>query len=123
MIRELEECEALRFVSLVELGAAASLPFIVRILWDEKIATYSTITDWLLKDYPLQHWETYVSASEPVIYSLLLADDITSLTETVRSIRQNKNVTNAKVMIGGYHRFFSSLRHEKLNKMVKERST
>lgn len=123
LIRELEEGEALRFVSLVELGAAASLPFIVRILWDEKIATYSTITDWLLKDYPLQHWETYVSASEPVIYSLLLADDITSLTETVRSIRQNKNVTNAKVMIGGYHRFFSSLRHEKLSKMVKERST
>jgi DNA-binding Lrp family transcriptional regulator len=122
LIRDLEEGEALRFVALPELGAAASLPFIVRILWDEKIATYSTITDWLLRDYPLHHWETYVSASEPVIYTLLVADDITDLTDTVRSIRQNEKVTSAKVMIGGYHKFFSSLRHEKLIEMVKDRS-
>jgi DNA-binding Lrp family transcriptional regulator len=122
MIRELEEGGALRFSALPELGAATSLPYIVRILWDEKTATYSTITEWLLKDYPLQHWETYVSASEPVIFSLLVADDITELTETVRSIRQNEHVTSAKVLIGGYHKYFSSYRHEKLVQMVKSSS-
>ncbi len=120
LIRELEENDVLRFTALPELGAATSLPFIIRILWDERNATYSTITDWLFKEYSLQHWETYVSASEPVIYSLLVADDITNLTETVRSIRQNKHVTSVKVMIAGYHQFFSSLRREKFIKMVKE---
>jgi DNA-binding Lrp family transcriptional regulator len=122
LIRDLEEGEALRFVALPELGAATSLPFIVRILWDEKKTTYSSIMDWLLKDYALQHWETFISASEPVIYSLLVADDLTEVTETVRSIRQNEHITSVKVMIGGHHRFFSSYRHEKLVELVRSAS-
>jgi len=121
LIRELEEGGALRFSALLELGAATSLPYIVRILWDEKAATYSTISDWLLKDYPLKHWETYVSASEPVIFSLLVANDITDLTDTVRSIRQNEHVTSVKVLIGIYHKFFSSYRREKFKQMVRDR--
>ena len=121
LIRELEEGGALRFSALPELGATTSLPYIVRILWDEKTATYSTITEWLLKDYPLQHWETYVSASEPVIFALLVADDITDLTETVRSIIQNKHVTSVKVLIGGYHKYFASYRYELLKQMIRDR--
>lgn len=122
LIRELEDGGALRFTALLELGAAANLPYIVRILWDESKATYSEITDWLIKEYSLHHWETYVSASEPVIFSLLLADDITELTETVRSIRQNKHVTSVKVLIAGYHQFFSSYRYELLKQMIRNKS-
>ena len=121
LIRELEDSDALRFTTLLELGAAASLPYIVRILWDESTAPHSDITDWLLKEYSLHHWETYVSASEPVIFTLLLADDITELTETVRSIRRNKHITSVKVLIAGYHQFFSSYRHELLIQMIKNR--
>jgi DNA-binding Lrp family transcriptional regulator len=121
LIHELEEGGALRFSALLELGAATSLPFIVRLLWNEKIATYSSITDWLQEDYALQHWETYVSASEPVIFTLLVANDITELIETVRSIRKNEHITSAKVLIGGHHKYFSSYRHKKLIEMVKER--
>jgi DNA-binding Lrp family transcriptional regulator len=121
LIRELEEGGALRFTALPELGATTSLPFIVRILWNEKTASYSTITDWLAKDYALQHRETYVSASEPVIFSLLVADGLTELVDTVRSIRQNEHVTSVKPMIGSYHKYFSSYRREKLIQMVRER--
>ena len=122
LIRELEESGALRFTALLELGAATSMPYIVRIHWDEKRATHSTIADWLLKEFSLQHWETYISASEPVIFSLMVADELTDLTETVRSIRKNEFVTSASYIIGGYHKYFSSYRHERLRKMVKERS-
>ncbi|MFW9796829.1 MAG: winged helix-turn-helix transcriptional regulator [Candidatus Thorarchaeota archaeon] len=121
LIRELEESGAIRFSALAELGAATSLPYIVRITWDEKMVTYSTITDWLSKDFALKHWETYVSASEPILFTLLVADDLTDLTETVRVIRQNKHVASAKALIGGYHKYFSSYRHKKLVQMVRER--
>lgn len=122
LIRELEEGGVLRFTALLELGAAASIPFIVQIHWNEKTTTYSTITDWLIKNYSLEHWETYVSASEPAIYSLLVADDLTHLTTTVRSIRQNEYITSVKALIGYHHKYFSSSRHNMLIKMVKERS-
>jgi len=122
LIRELEEGGALRFSALPELGAATSLPYIVRITWNEQTATYSTITEWLLKDFPLAHWETYVSAAEPVIYTLLVADDITELTETTRAIRRNEHVTSIKIILGLYHKYFSSHRFETLKRMVKEGS-
>lgn len=122
LIRELEEGGVLHFTALLELGAATSIPFIVQIHWNEKAVPYSTITEWLIKDYSLQHWETYVSASEPVIYSLLVADDLTHLTATVRSIRQNEHVTSAKALIGYHHKYFSSSRRNMLIKMVKESS-
>jgi len=120
LIGELEEGGALRFTALIELGATTSLPFIARIHWDEKKATYSVIADWLVKEFMLQHRETYVSASEPVIFSLLVAENLTELIETVHSIRQNKHITSVAPMIGIYHKYFSSYRHERLKQMVKE---
>ena len=121
LLREFEEHRAIRFSALIELGAASSLPFIVRITWNEKNATHSTISDWLQKDYPLQHWETYACALEPVIYALLFADDITEIIRTVRSIRKNKHVTSVKSLIAGHHKYFASYRYSKLIQMIKER--
>ena len=120
LLREFEENRAIRFIALIELGAASSLPFIVRLTWNEKIANHSTISDWLEKDFPLQHWETYACALEPVIYALLFADDITEIIKTVRSIRKNKHVTSVKSLIAGHHKYFASYRHSKLIEMVKE---
>lgn len=119
LLAEFEENNALRFATLIELGADRSLPFIVRILWNEKTTKYSTITELLETEYPINHRETYISASEPVIYSLLVADNIAQLVEIVRSIRKNEYVTSVKVLISGYHQYFSSYRHEKLIQMVK----
>ena len=121
LLGEFEEHRAIRFNALIELGAASSLPFIVRITWNEKTATHSTISNWLEKDYPLQHWETYASALEPVIYALLFADDITEIIKTVRSIRRNKHVTSVKSLIAGYHQYFAGYRYNKLLQMIKER--
>ncbi|MFW9793831.1 MAG: Lrp/AsnC family transcriptional regulator [Candidatus Thorarchaeota archaeon] len=120
LVRELENSGGLRFVALLELGVASSLPFIVRIRWNEKDHTYSGILDWLTKEFSLHYWESYISASEPILYVLLVADDLTELNDIVRSIRQNEMVTHVQALIGIYHKFFSSYRREKLVKMVKD---
>ncbi len=118
LVRELEEGGGLRFVALLELGVASSIPFIIRIRWDEKNSEYSDILNWIMKEYSLHYWESYISASEPLLYLLLVADDLTQLTEMVRSIRQNELVTHVQVLINTYHKFFSSYRREKLVEMV-----
>jgi DNA-binding Lrp family transcriptional regulator len=118
LIKELEEGGGLKFVALVELGAASSVPFITRIQWDEKNHDVSDILEWIMKEYPIQHWEHYVSASDPVFYVLFVADDLTELTTIVRGIRQNKMVTHVTSMIGTYHRYFTSHRHEKLRLLI-----
>ncbi|MFW9769980.1 MAG: winged helix-turn-helix transcriptional regulator [Candidatus Thorarchaeota archaeon] len=118
LIKELEESGGLKFVTLVELGAASSLPFITRIHWDEMKYESSDVLEWIMKKYSLQHWEHYISASDPVLFVLFVADDLTELTEIVRRIRQNNMVTHVTPMIGTYHKYFSSYRHEKLRQLV-----
>jgi DNA-binding Lrp family transcriptional regulator len=118
LIRELEEGGGLRFVALVELGAGSSVPFIARIRWDEKNYDCYEVLDWIQKEYSLQHWEHYVSASDPVFYVLFVADDLTEITGLVRGVRRNKMVTHVKPMIGIYHKYFSSYRHEKLRQLI-----
>lgn len=122
LVKELEDGGGLRFVALLELGATSNIPFIVRIRWNEKNHDYSAILDWLMKEYSLHHWESYISTSEPLLYVLLVADDLTQLTEIVRSIRKSKQVTHAQVLVGYYHKFFSSYRREKLVEMVEKAS-
>ncbi|MFW9925835.1 MAG: winged helix-turn-helix transcriptional regulator [Candidatus Thorarchaeota archaeon] len=122
LVKDLEEGGGLRFVALLELGAATSIPFIVRIRWNEKEYEYSMTLNWIKKEYPLHYWESYVSASEPLLHVLLVADDLTQLTEIVRSIRQAKFVTHVKALIGAYHKFFSSYRREKLVEIVRSAS-
>jgi len=118
LIKELEDSGGLKFVALLELGAASSVPFIIRVKWDEKNYDISEVIGWIVKDYSLQHWEHYVSASDPVFYVLFVADDLTDLTGIVRGVRQNKMVTHVKPMIGTYHKYFSSYRHEKLRQLI-----
>lgn len=118
LIKELEEGGGLKFVALVELGAASSVPFITRIRWDEKNHDISDVLNWIVKEYSLQHWEHYVSASNPVFYVLFVADNLTELTDIVRGIRMNKMVTHIKPMIGTYHKYFSSYRREKLRQLI-----
>ncbi|MFX1482205.1 MAG: Lrp/AsnC family transcriptional regulator [Promethearchaeota archaeon] len=119
LVRELEEGGGLRFEALLELGVADSLPFIVRIRWDERVNDYDAILEWIKVEYPLHYWESYISASEPMLYVLLVADGLVQLNDIVRAIRQHNLVTNVQALISTYHKFFSSYRHEKLVEMVR----
>ncbi|TFG33860.1 Lrp/AsnC family transcriptional regulator [Candidatus Thorarchaeota archaeon] len=118
ILDELENSGAVKFRALVELGAASSIPFIVKISWDEKKTTYVPILEWIEKTYPLIHWESFVSASEPVIYSLLSAENITGVTELTREIRRHPLVLNVLTIINKYHKFFPRYRQTKLLEMI-----
>ncbi|MCK5265150.1 MAG: winged helix-turn-helix transcriptional regulator, partial [Candidatus Thorarchaeota archaeon] len=81
LLNQLEESGAIRFQALLELGAANSIPFLARVTWDERIANYQEIWDWIAQTYPLSHWETYVSATEPVLYSVIAVEGLVLVNE------------------------------------------
>jgi DNA-binding Lrp family transcriptional regulator len=120
LLNQLEESNAIHFRTLVELGAATSIPFLARLTWNERKTNFQEVLDFILDSYPLHHWETYISASEPVLYSLLAVESLTEVNEVVRNLRKNDNIESVSANIGVFHKFYRSITRQMLLDMIEE---
>jgi len=120
LLNQLEESGAIRFQALLELGAANSIPFLARITWDERIANYQEIWDWIAKTYPISHWETFVSATEPVLYSLIAVEGLVQVNDVTRALRKYEKIQSVKTLISKFHKFYPSITRQKLVEMIEE---
>jgi DNA-binding Lrp family transcriptional regulator len=118
LLGQLEESGAVQFKALVELGAATSIPYIARIRWNERSTTYETIVDWLERRYPLTVWEHFISATEPVLFTLLSGENLTEVNEMTREIRRHPDIESVVTSISSFHKFFPSIRRIKLLEMI-----
>lgn len=122
LVTELVESNAIDFRALLELGSAESIPFLARVLWDESTTGYSELASWLQENFELHLWESYISASEPVLFSLFTADDLSRVDSIAREIRKNESVISVKVMISTHHKYYPGLRGIRLLEMVGKES-
>lgn len=120
LLNQLEESGAVRFQALLELGAANSIPFLARVTWDERTANYQEIWDWIAKTYPLSHWETFVSATEPVLYSLIAVESLIEVNDVTRALRKYEKIQNVKALISKHHKFYPSITRQKLVEMIED---
>jgi len=120
LLSQLEESGAVQFQALVELGAAASIPFLARVTWDERKTNYREIIDMIEKKYPLTHWETFISASEPVLYSLIAVEGLVQVNEITRNLRNSNMIESVKAFISMFHKFYESITSKTLHQMIKE---
>ncbi len=120
LVKELEESEAVRFTIQLELGAAKSIPFIARVTWDEHGTTAQRIPAWLRETYPMNFWQLFLAAAEPVFFALFAADSMTEVQDIALSLRQNNLLRDVKVMIGIHHRYFPGLRLRRLKEMLRD---
>jgi DNA-binding Lrp family transcriptional regulator len=118
LLGQLEESGAVHFNTLIELGADTSIPFIAIIRWDERATTYEHIIEWLKEKYPLASWENFISAMEPVIFSLIAGENLTQVNEMTREIRRHPHVVSVITTISTHHKFFTSYRRSKLREMI-----
>ena len=120
LLGQLEESGAVSFRALVELGADTSIPFLARVTWDERKTNYQEVRDIITENYPLSHWETYVSASEPVLYSLISVDGLVQVNEVTSALRKNDKIESVKALISMFHKFYPSITRQTLLDMIAE---
>ena len=120
LLGQLEESRAVKFQALIELGAATSIPFLARITWDQRKTNYQDILDMIAKKYPLSHWETYVSASEPVLYSLISVGGLVQVNEITRELRNDDMIESVKALVSMFHKFYESITRQTLLQMIEE---
>jgi Lrp/AsnC family leucine-responsive transcriptional regulator len=120
LLSQLEESGCVEFRALLELGAATSIPFLARVTWDERKATYQEIRDLISEAYPLSHWETYVSASEPILYSLIAVEGLVQVNDVTRALRRHDKIDSVKALISMFHKFYESITRQTLLDMIEE---
>jgi Lrp/AsnC family leucine-responsive transcriptional regulator len=120
LINELVEGESVLFTANLELAEAGSIPFLARVAWNERIADYEAVIEWLMSKYPDSLWEWYISVSEPAIFCLFTAEDLNEMNSKAREIRQQNFVDRVKVIVASYHNGFGGPRSRRLDEMIQE---
>lgn len=119
LVNEIIEGKAIKFSTFVELGAAGSIPFLMRMTWDERVTDHSTILAWLEETFAPNIWETYISVEAPIIISLLAAENLTEVDTIARTTRRHKNIPTVTIQISKHHNYFPGLRSQILNNLIK----
>ena len=119
LVNEIIEGKAIKFSAFVELGAAGSVPFLMRMTWDERATDHHTILTWLEETFAQNIWETYISVEAPIIISLLSAETLTEVDTIARATRRHKNIPTVTVQISKHHNYFPGLRNQILQNLIK----
>ncbi|MFX1415545.1 MAG: winged helix-turn-helix transcriptional regulator, partial [Promethearchaeota archaeon] len=118
VIKELVSGQGVRFRALLELGAADSIPFIARVLWDDSKTTHDELLTWLNRSFQLPLWEVFISASEPTFFCLFTAGNLTETEAITREIRRNEHVKSIRVFVSIYHKYFPALGQSRLLELL-----
>ncbi|MHA2378138.1 MAG: winged helix-turn-helix transcriptional regulator [Candidatus Thorarchaeota archaeon] len=120
ILQELVSGQGVRFRALLELGAADSIAFIARILWDDSRIDHNRLLSWLNQTFQLPLWEVFISASEPTFFCLFTTGNLTEVETITREIRRSDYVKNVRVLVSIYHKYFPSLRESRLLELIRE---
>jgi DNA-binding Lrp family transcriptional regulator len=119
LVNEIIEGKAIKFSTFVELGAAGSIPFLMRMTWDERATDHGAILAWLEETFTSNIWETYISVEAPIIISLLTAENLTEVDTIARTTRQQKTIPTVTIQISKHHNYFPGLRSQMLKDLIK----
>lgn len=120
LVKELVEGKAVHFTVLLELGEAESIPFLMRITWDEKAVDHHALITWLNDKFPLSLWETYISVDSPVLICLFTGENLNEVDFISRTTRRYEPVHTVTVIITKHHNYFPGPRDQSLNSLLKE---
>ncbi|MFX1510151.1 MAG: winged helix-turn-helix transcriptional regulator [Promethearchaeota archaeon] len=118
LVKEIIEGRAVIFSTFVELGAAGSIPFLMRMTWDERATDHQTIVAWLKETFEPSLWETYISVEAPVIISLLTAENLNEVDTISRTTRRHEHIPRVTVQIAKHHNYFPGIRSAALEQLI-----
>jgi DNA-binding Lrp family transcriptional regulator len=98
-IDELQEGNGIRFAVFWNLGKGGLNEVLLRIEWDEKNTTHESVIDWLRKEYPLEFWSPFTSASSPVVFARFVVEDLETIESIARAVKRNPFVKSLSTLV------------------------
>ncbi|MHA2072762.1 MAG: winged helix-turn-helix transcriptional regulator [Candidatus Thorarchaeota archaeon] len=121
-LREIMDDEFVHFRARPDLAAGGLVNLNLKIEWDEKKKTIEDLDKWLRKEYPLEFWDPFVSALEPIVFAEFMVDDLHEAESISRRIRELPYVNSTTTLVSYSSAKFPYIAEIKLREMVKAKT-
>lgn len=103
VIVELQERSGIDFSVYWNLGKGGLTEVLLRVEWDENITNHESMIDWLRKEFPLEFWTPFVSATAPIIFARFIVDTLEIIESIAKVVRKAPSVKSVTILV-----FFSN---------------
>ncbi|MFW9890520.1 MAG: winged helix-turn-helix transcriptional regulator [Candidatus Thorarchaeota archaeon] len=117
-LREINEDGFVKFVVRPDLAAGGLVNLNIRILWDEKMCSIEDLVKWLKEEYPIEFWDPWVSALEPVVFAEFMVGDLHDAELISKRVREFPCVKSSTTLVSYSSTKFPYLAEIRLREMV-----
>ncbi len=110
--------EPVHFRSFWNFNAGGNISYGVRLTYNEEVVNPAELVAWLRNQYPVAHWYSYASASEPLLFSTFVVDNVGAFEKIYQSLKQGALVDSVKAFAFYPQRHFKGLREIRLEEML-----
>ena len=118
ILNDLLQNKAVTFPILLNLGAEGLTEAFVRIEWDDKEVTHKDIIEWLEKEFPLEYWSSFISATKPVFFARFVFEKLERIEFISRRIRKADFANSVSTLVFYSNNLYSWPVETKLRDMV-----
>lgn len=122
-LREITDSGSVRFVARPDLASGSFVNLNIRISWDEKQISIDELTKWLREEYPLEFWDSFVSASAPVVFAEFMVSNLHHAEAISKRIRELPFVMSTTTLVSYSSAKFPYLAEIMLQEMVADAGT
>ena len=98
-ITELQEGGGINFAIFWNLGKGGLNEVLLRIEWDEKNTSHESVIDWLRKEYPLEFWTPFISATSPIVFARFVVEDLETIESIARAVKRAPFVKSLSALV------------------------
>ncbi|MCK5152478.1 MAG: winged helix-turn-helix transcriptional regulator [Candidatus Thorarchaeota archaeon] len=98
-LNQMLESGAVWFATRWDLAAGGSTRFFAKIQYNEKLLTHQDVEEWLRKEFPHAFWYSYISATEPMLFSNFVVNHIGDADRISRELTNTEFISSAIPMI------------------------
>jgi len=110
--------EPVHFRSFWNLNAGSNISFAARINYSEERGNPAELDAWLRNQYPVAHWYSYASASEPLLFSTFVVQNVGDFEKIHLSLKRGPMVDSVETLVFFPQRHFKGLREIRLEELL-----
>lgn len=110
--------EPVHFRSFWNLNASGNISYAARITYNEDRGNPAELDAWLREKYPVEHWYSYASASEPLLFSTFIVENVGVFEKIHQALRRAPMIDSVETLVFFPYRHFKGLRELRLEEML-----
>ncbi len=110
--------EPIHFRTIWNLNAGGNIAFVARLSYEENLGNPADVVNWLKEKYPLAHWYSYTSASEPILFSTFVVERLGQMEQITRELKKGPLIETVQTLVSYPFRHFKGLSETLLDEML-----